>query len=110
MARHPEDVFYILSRRRVLCQALIGKGTGKKAPLNRRRWANKLCVTARRVLFSPIITPAARPGISNADHHLTTLIFQALGAIGIPVLVYVIVANDQAYRFATEGVSLKYTE
>jgi DNA repair protein RadC len=33
---------------------------------------------------------------------------QTLGAIGIPVLDHVIVAGDQAYSFARDGVLPKY--
>lgn len=47
---------------------------------------------------------------SNADHKLTVVLVQALGAIGIPVLDHIIVAGEQAYSFAREGVLPKYAQ
>lgn len=45
---------------------------------------------------------SARP--SNQDNRLTKHLVQALGCIDIHVLDHVIVAGDQVYSFAREGV------
>lgn len=63
--------------------------------------------TGRRVSSSRN-HPGGTAKPSNADHQLTALLVQALGAIDIPVLDHVIVAGERPYSFAREGVLPKY--
>lgn len=111
MAGRPEEVFYVLcldSHCRVLYPALIGEGTVKEAHVEPRHVVEE----ALRHRASSVVLAHNHPGgaakPSNADHRLTALLVQTLGAIGIPVLDHVIVAGDQNYSFAREGVLPKY--
>jgi len=111
MAGRPEEVFYVLcldSHCRVLYPALIGEGTVKEAHVEPRHVVEE----ALRHRAASVVLAHNHPGgaakPSNADHRLTALLVQALGAIGIPVLDHVIVAGDQTYSFAREGALPKY--
>ncbi len=111
MAGRPEEVFYVLcldSQCRVLYPALIGEGTVKEAHVEPRHVVEAALRhrAASVVLAHNHPGGAARP--SNADHRLTGLLVQTLGAIGIPVLDHVIVAGEHSYSFAREGVLPKY--
>jgi len=112
MAGRPEEVFYVLcldSHCRVLYPALIGEGTVKDAHVEPRHVVE---ATLRHRAASVVLAhnhPGGAAGPSNADHRLTALLVQTLGAIGIPVLDHVIVAGEQAYSFAREGALPKYT-
>ncbi|MBP8289352.1 MAG: DNA repair protein RadC [Chromatiaceae bacterium] len=113
MTGRPEEVFYVLcldSHCRVLYPALISEGTVKEAHVNPRQVVEQAIRhrAASVVLAHNHPGGAAKP--STPDHRLTALIVQLLGGMGIPVLDHVIVANDQAYSFAKEGVLPKYTE
>jgi DNA repair protein RadC len=113
MAGRPEEVFYVLcldSRCRVLYPALIGEGTVKEAHVHPRHVVEE----ALRHRAASVILAHNHPGgtakPSNADHQLTALLVQALGAIGIPVLDHIIVAGEQAYSFVREGVLPKHAQ
>jgi DNA repair protein RadC len=113
MAGRPEEVFYVLcldSHCRVLYPALIGQGTVKDAHVEPRHVVEE----ALRHRASSVVLAHNHPGgaakPSNADHRLTALLVQVLGAMGIPVVDHVIVAGDQAYSFAREGVLPKYRQ
>ena len=113
MAGRPEEVFYVLcldSHCRVLYPALISEGTVKEAHVNPRQVVEQ----ALRHRAASVILAHNHPGgaakPSTADHRLTARIVQILGGIGIPVLDHVIIANDQAFSFAQEGVLPQYTE
>lgn len=111
MAGRPEEVFYVLcldTHCRVLYPALIGQGTVKEAHVEPRHVVEE----ALRHRASSVVLAHNHPGgaarPSNADHRLTALLVQVLGAMGIPVLDHVIVAGDQTYSFAREGVLPNY--
>lgn len=111
MTGRPEEVFYVLcldSHCRVLYPAVISEGTVKEAHVAPRHVVEQ----ALRHRASSVVLAHNHPGgaakPSNADHRLTELLVQTLGAIGIPVLDHVIVAGDQTYSFAREGVLPKY--
>jgi DNA repair protein RadC len=111
MAGRPEEVFYVLcldSQCRVLYPALIGEGTVKEAHVHPRHVVEE----ALRHRAASVILAHNHPGgtakPSNADHQLTAVLVQALGAIGIPVLDHFIVAGEKAYSFAREGVLPKH--
>ena len=113
MAGRPEEVFYVLcldSGCRVVYPALIGEGTVKEAHLNPRHVVEE----ALRHRAASVVLAHNHPGgtakPSNADHRLTALLVQALGAIGIAVLDHVIVAGERTYSFAREGVLPKYAQ
>lgn len=112
MAGRPEEVFYVLcldSHCRVLYPALIGQGTVKEAHVEPRHVVEE----ALRHRAAGVVLAHNHPGgaakPSNADHRLTALLVQTLGAITIPVLDHVIVAGEQTYSFAREGALPKYT-
>ncbi len=111
MAGRPEEVFYVLcldSQCRVLYPALIGEGTVKEAHVHPRH----VVENALRHRAASVILAHNHPGgtakPSNADHQLTAALVQTLGAIGIPVLDYIIVAVERAYSFARAGVLPKH--
>ncbi len=111
MAGRPEEVFYVLcldSHCRVLYPALISEGTVKEAHVEPRHVVEE----ALRHRAASVVLAHNHPGgaakPSNADHRLTGLLVQTLGAIGIPVLDHVIVAGEQTYSFAREGVLPKF--
>jgi DNA repair protein RadC len=111
MAGRAEEAFYVLcldSHCRVVYPALIGEGTVKQAHVEPRH----VVEAALRHNAASVVLAHNHPGgsakPSNADHRLTGLLVQTLGAIGIPVLDHVIVAGDQAYSFARDGVLPKY--
>jgi DNA repair protein RadC len=113
MAGRPEEVFYVLcldSQCRVLYAALLAEGTVKEAQVNPRQ----VVEAALRHRAASVVLAHNHPGgsarPSTADHQLTGLLVQALGAIGIPVLDHVIAAGDQTYSFAREGVLPKYAK
>ncbi|MEI6415028.1 MAG: DNA repair protein RadC [Pseudomonadota bacterium] len=111
MAGRPEEVFYVLcldSQCRVLYPALIGEGTVKEAHIHPRHVVE---AALRHRAASVILAhnhPGGTPRPSTADHQITVLLVQALGAIGIPVLDHLVVAGEQAYSFAREGVLPQY--
>lgn len=111
MAGRAEEVFYVLcldSHCRILYPALIGEGTVKEAHVHPRHVVEE----ALRHRAASVVLAHNHPGgtakPSNADHRLTGLLVQALGAIGIPVLDHIIVAGEQCYSFSREGVLPKY--
>jgi|SRR5680860_127832 len=111
MAGRPEEVFYVLcldSHCRVLVPALLAKGTVKEAHVHPRHVVEE----ALRHRAASVILAHNHPGgtaiPSNADHQLTAVLVQALGAIGIPVLDHIIVAGERTYSFVREGVLPKY--
>lgn len=111
MTGRPEEVFYVLcldSHCRVLYPAVISEGTVKEAHVAPRHVVEQVL----RHRASSVVLAHNHPGgaakPSNADHRLTELLVQTLGAVGIPVLDHVIVAGDQTYSFAREGVLPKY--
>jgi DNA repair protein RadC len=112
MAGRPEEAFYALcldSQCRVLYPALIGEGTVKEAHVHPRHVVEE----ALRHRAASVILAHNHPGgtsrPSNADHKLTAVLVQALGAIGITVLDHIIVAGEKVFSFAREGVLPKYS-
>ncbi|AGX88185.1 RadC family protein [Candidatus Symbiobacter mobilis] len=111
MAGRPEEVFYVLcldSRCRVLYPALVGEGTVREAHVHPRH----VVEAAIRHRAASVILAHNHPGASAepspADHRLTALLVQTLGALGIPVLDHAIVAGSVVYSFADAGVLPKY--
>jgi DNA repair protein RadC len=113
MTGRPEEVFYVLclnSQSRVLYPALISEGSVKEAHVNPRH----VIEDALRHRAASVVLAHNHPGgsakPSNADHRLTALLVRTLGAIGIPVLDHVIVAGQDTFSFAREGVLPKYEQ
>ncbi|MFZ4857506.1 MAG: RadC family protein [Desulfuromonadaceae bacterium] len=111
MAGRPEEVFYVLcldSQCRVVYPALISEGTVKEAAVYPRHVVE---VAIRHRAVSVILAhnhPAGTSTPSPQDHHLTRLLVQALGPLDIKVLDHIIVASNNAYSFASEGVLPSY--
>jgi len=107
MAGRAEEVFYVIcldSQLRVLYPALVSEGTVKDAVVHPRH----VVEAALRHKAASVILAHNHPGgsmkPSNQDHKLTARLVQALGSIDIKVVDHVIVAGDQVYSFAREGV------
>lgn len=111
MAGRPEEVFYVLcldTQCRVLYPALISEGTVKDAYVHPRHVVEE---TIRHRAASVILAhnhPAGTARPSTADHQLTRLLVQALGPLEIRVLDHLVVAGEQTYSFAREGVLPAY--
>jgi DNA repair protein RadC len=107
MAGRPEEVFYVLcldTQCRVVYPALISEGTVKEAAVYPRHVVE---VAIRHRAASVILAhnhPAGTSTPSPQDHQLTRLLVQALGPLDIKVLDHIIVASNNAYSFASEGV------
>lgn len=107
MAGRAEEVFYVIcldSQLRVLYPALVSEGTVKDAAVHPRH----VVEAAIRHKASSVLLAHNHPGggtkPSNHDIKLTGRLVQALGSIDIKVVDHVIVAGDQIYSFAREGV------
>ncbi|TAN44677.1 MAG: DNA repair protein RadC [Nitrospirae bacterium] len=107
MAGRAEEVFYVIcldSQLRVLYPALVSEGTVKDAVVHPRH----VVEAALRHKAASVILAHNHPGgsmnPSGHDHKLTVRLVQALGNIDIKVVDHVIVAGDQIYSFAREGV------
>lgn len=111
MAGRPEEVFYVLcldTQCRVVYPALVSEGTIKEATVYPRQVVEE---AIRHRAASVILAhnhPAGTAKPSQQDHHLTRLLVQALMPLDIKVLDHIIVAGDQAYSFAREGVLPAY--
>ncbi len=111
MAGRPEEVFYVLcldTQCRVVYPALISEGTVKEAAVYPRHVVE---VAIRHRAASVILAhnhPAGTSTPSHQDHHLTRLLVQALGPLDIKVFDHIIVASNNAYSFASEGVLPDY--
>jgi DNA repair protein RadC len=106
-----EEVFYVLcldTQCRVIYPAVVSEGTVKEAAVYPRR----VVVEAIRHQAASVILahnhPAGRANPSQQDHQLTRLLVQALGPLDIKVLDHIIVAGDQAFSFAREGILPEY--
>jgi DNA repair protein RadC len=111
MAGRSEEVFYVVcldSQLRVLFPALVSEGTVKDALVHPRH----VVEAALRHRAASVILAHNHPGgtakPSNHDHKLTQHIVQALGSIDIRVADHVIVAGEQVYSFAREGLLPSY--
>ena len=111
MAGRPEEVFYVLcldTQCRVVYPALISEGTVKEAAVYPRHVVE---VAIRHRAASVIFAhnhPAGTTKPSSQDHQLTKLLIQALGPLDIKVLDHIIVAGNQAFSFASEGILPEY--
>ncbi len=107
LAGRRTEVFYLLcldSRLRVVFPALVSRGTVKDAYVHPR----KVVELALRHQASSVILahnhPSGHLQASEQDKVLTKRLVQALGAIDIPVLDHIIVADDQSLSFAETGI------
>ena len=111
MAGRPEEVFYVLcldTQYRVVYPALISEGTVKEAVVYPRKVVEE---AIRHRAASVILAhnhPAGTAKPSQQDHKLTRLLVQGLGPLDIKVLDHIIVAGDQAFSFAREGIMPTY--
>jgi DNA repair protein RadC len=107
MAGRPEEVFYVLcldTQCRVVYPALISEGTVKEAVVYPRHVVEEaIRHRAASVVFAHN-HPAGTTKPSQQDHKLTKILVQALGPLDIKVLDHIIVAGNQAFSFAREGV------
>jgi DNA repair protein RadC len=107
MAGRPEEVFYVLcldTQCRVVYPALVSEGTIKEAAVFPRQVVEE----ALRHRAASVILAHNHPGgttkPSQQDRRLTGLLIQALGPLDIKVLDHIIVAGDQAFSFARDGI------
>lgn len=111
MAGRPEEVFYVLcldTQCRVVYPALVSEGTVKEAAVYPRHVVEE---AIRHRAASVILAhnhPAGTAKPSQQDHQLTRLLVHALGPLDIKVLDHIIVAGDQAFSFAREGILPAY--
>lgn len=111
MAGRPEEVFYVLcldTQCRVVYTALVSEGTVNEAAVYPRHVVEE---ALRHRAASVILAhnhPAGTAKPSQQDHQLTKLLVQALGPLDIKVLDHIIVAGDQAFSFAREGILPAY--
>lgn len=111
MAGRPEEVFYVLcldTQCRVLYAALISEGTIKEAAVYPRHVVE---VAIRHRAASVVFAhnhPAGTSTPSPQDRRITKILVQALGPLDIKVLDHIIVAGNQAYSFASEGIMPAY--
>lgn len=111
MAGRPEEVFYLLcldTQCRVIYPALISEGTVKEAQVHPRHVVEE---AIRHRAASVILAhnhPSGTAKPSNHDHQITRLLVNALGPLGIQVLDHIIVAGEQTYSFARNGVMSNY--
>lgn len=111
MAGRTEEVFYVLcldTQCRVVYPALISEGTLKEAAVYPRHVVEE---SIRHHAASVVLAhnhPAGSSKPSQQDHRLTKLLVQALGPLDIKVLDHIIVAGNQVFSFAREGVLPAY--
>lgn len=111
MAGRPEEVFYVLcldTQCRVVYPALVSEGTVKEAAVYPRHVVEE---AIRHRAASVILAhnhPAGTAKPSQQDHQLTRLLVQALGPLDIKVLDHIIVAEDQVFSFARDGILPAY--
>lgn len=111
MAGRPEEVFYVLcldTQCRVIYPALVSEGTVKDAHVHPRHVVEEAVRhrAASVILAHNHPSGTARP--SNHDHLITRHLVQALGAIEIKVLDHIIIAGEQSFSFAREGILPQY--
>jgi len=107
MAGRPEEVFYVLcldTQCRVVYPALISEGTVKEATVYPRHVIEEAIRYRAAFVILAHNHPAGTAKPSQQDHQLTRSLVQALGPMDIKVLDHIIVAGDQAFSFAREGV------
>lgn len=106
MAGRSEEVFYVIcldSQLRVLYPALIGEGTVKEAFFHPRH-VTEAAVRHKAASVLLAQNPAGTVRHSHHDHAIIRRLVDALGGIDIKVVDHVIVAGDQFYSFAKEGM------
>ncbi|MCM2356873.1 MAG: DNA repair protein RadC [Geobacteraceae bacterium] len=107
MAGRPEEVFYVLcldTQCRVVYPALISEGTIKEAAVYPRHVVEEAIRHRAAAVILAHNHPAGTSKPSQQDHQLTRLLVQALGPLDIKVLDHIIVAGNQAFSFAVEGI------
>ncbi|MBU5611617.1 RadC family protein [Geomonas azotofigens] len=111
MAGRREEVFYVLcldTQCRVEYAAIVSEGTLKEAAVYPRHVVEQ---AIRHQAASVILAhnhPAGTTKPSQQDHQLTRLLVQALGPLDIKVLDHIIVAGEETFSFAREGVLPDY--
>ena len=107
MAGRTREVFYVLcldSQLRLRFPARISQGTVKDAYVHPREVVEAVLAHHSSAVILAHNHPSGRLSPSQADHHLTRKLVNALGSIDINVLDHVIIADDQDYSFAEMGV------
>jgi DNA repair protein RadC len=107
MAGRPEEVFYVLcldTQLRVVYPALVSEGTIKEAVVYPRHVVEEAIRHRAAAVVFAHNHPAGTAKPSQADHHLTRLLVQALGPLNIKVLDHIIVAGNDTFSFAREGL------
>jgi len=111
MAGRPEEVFYVLcldTQCRVVYPALVSEGTVKEASVYPRHVIEEAIRYRAASVILAHNHPTGRAKSSQQDHRLTRLLVQALGPLDIKVLDHIIIAGNQAFSFAREGVLPTY--
>ena len=107
MAGRSREVFYVLcldSRLRVKFPARIAQGTVKDAYVHPREVVDAALAHHSSAVVLAHNHPSGHLAPSQADHNLTRQLVNALSLIDISVLDHVIIADDQSYSFAENGV------
>ena len=107
MAGRTEEVFYVLcldTQCRLIYPALVSEGTIRETTVYPRHVVEEaLRHNAASVIFAHN-HPAGSLKPSQQDQRLTKLLIQALGPLDIKALDHIIVAGNQTFSFASEGI------
>ncbi|MBF0347829.1 MAG: DNA repair protein RadC [Magnetococcales bacterium] len=102
-----EEVFLLLSldnQCRIISSSIVSEGTVKEAFIYPRHVVKEaLKVNASNVIFAHN-HPSGKPTPSKADLNLTDRLIDLFDAMDIRVLDHIIVARDECFSFAKEGI------
>lgn len=107
MAGRSEEVFYVLcldTQCRVIYPALISEGTVKEAHIHPRCVVQEVLAHKAAAVILAHNHPSGTLKPSPQDHQITRVLVQALAPLDIKVLDHIIIAGEDAYSFAREGV------
>jgi DNA repair protein RadC len=107
MTGRSEEVFYVLcldTQCRVLYPALISQGTIKEAFIHPRSVVEEVLIHKASAVILAHNHPSGAVQPSPQDHQITRILVQALEPLDIKVLDHIIIAGQDAYSFAREGV------
>jgi DNA repair protein RadC len=107
MAGRSEEVFYVLcldTQCRVIYPALISEGTVKEAHIHPRRVVQEALAHKAAAVILAHNHPSGALKPSSQDHQITRIRVQAWAHLDIKVLDQIIIAGQDAYSFAREGV------
>ncbi|HQP30689.1 MAG TPA: DNA repair protein RadC [Deltaproteobacteria bacterium] len=107
MAGRSEEVFYILcldTQCRVIYPALVSEGTVKEAHVHPRHVVQEALAHKAAAVILAHNHPSGALKPSLQDHQITRVLVQAFEPLDIKVLDHIIIAGEESYSFAREGV------